>query len=141
MGLIHQDSKSFHWRTYSSVNVNADGAVIIADPDNPSKPLREKDGKLAVRSLARQENGQPRFRRYITDTKRGKPFRIQQSTKLCDIDDRDHRSKDDLAVLILAKKKEDQIRAWELAAGSGDIEEKPNGNLTVAEFFNTVFRV
>ena len=42
MGLIHQDSKSFHWRTYSSVNVNADGAVIIADPDDPSKPLREK---------------------------------------------------------------------------------------------------
>ncbi len=139
MGLIHQDNKSFHWRTYSSVNVNADGAVIIADPDDPSKPLREKDGKLAVRSLARQENGQPRFRRYITDTKSGKPFRIQQSTKLCDIDDRDHRSKDDLAVLILAKQKEDQIKAWELAAGNGDTEEKPNGNLTVKEFFETIY--
>jgi len=139
MGLIHEDSKSFHFRVYSSVNVNADGAVIIADPDDPSKPLREKDGKLAVRSLARQENGQPRFRRYITNTKSGKPFRIQQSTKLVDKDTGDHRRKDDLAVLILAKKKEDQIKAWELAAGNGDIEEKPNGNLTVAEFFNTVY--
>jgi integrase len=139
MGLISENENAFWWRAYSSVNINRDGAVIIADPDDPSKPLREKDGKLAVRSLARQENGQPRFRRYITDTKSGKPFRIQQSTKLVDKDDGDHRRKDDLAVLILAKQKETQIQAWELAAGNGDIEERPNGNLTVAEFFNTVY--
>ncbi len=139
MGLIAENENAFWWRAYSSVNINRDGAVIIADPDDPSKPLREKDGKLAVRSLARQENGQPRFRRYITDTKSGKPFRIQQSTKLVDKDDGDHRRKDDLAVLILAKQKETQIQAWELAVGNGDIEERPNGNLTVAEFFNTVY--
>jgi hypothetical protein len=87
MGLIHEESNAFFWRAYSSVNLNADGAVIIADPDDPSKPLREPNGKLAVRLLSRTANGQPRFTRYLTTTASGKPFRIQQSTKLIDKDD------------------------------------------------------
>jgi integrase len=138
LGLIYEESNAFFWRAYSSVNLNADGAVIIADPDDPSKPLREPNGKLAVRSLSRTANGQPRFKRYLTTTASGKPFRIQQSTKLVDKDDRDHRKKDDLSVLILAKKKQDQIKAWELAAGNGDVD-TPNSNLSVTEFFETVY--
>jgi integrase len=138
MGLIYEESNAFFWRAYSSVNLNADGAVIVADPDDPSKPLREPNGKLAVRSLARTADGQPRFKRYLTSTASGKPFRIQQSTKLVDKDNRDHRTKDSPDVIILAAQKAKEITAWELAAGNGDVN-TPNSNLSVGEFVETVY--
>src|ERR1700730_4850048 len=139
MGLIYEDSNAFFWRAYSSVNINADGAVITADPDDPSKPLREPNGKLAVRSLSRPVDGQPRFKRYLTTTKSGKPFRIQQSTKLVDKDDRDHTSTKSPDVLILAANKAKQIAEWERNAGNGEDVETPNGNLTVTDFVETVY--
>jgi integrase len=138
MGLIYEESNAFFWRAYSSVNLNADGAVIVADPDDPSKPLREPNGKLAVRSLVRTVDGQPRFKRYLTSTASGKPFRIQQSTKLVDKDNRDHRTKDSPDVIILAAQKAKEITAWELAAGNGDVD-TPNSNLSVGEFVETVY--
>jgi integrase len=138
MGLIYEESNAFFWRAYSSVNLNADGAVIVADPDDPSKPLREANGKLAVRSLARTGDGQPRFKRYLTSTASGKPYRIQQATKLVDKDDRDHATAKSPDVIILAANKAKQIKQWELDAGNGDVD-APNSNLSVGEFVETVY--
>jgi integrase len=138
MGLIYQDANAFHWRCYSSVNINADGAVIIAGENG--KPLRENDSRrtLAVRSLSRPVDGQSRFKRYLTATASGKPYRIQQSTKLVDKDDRDHATAKSPDVIILAANKAKQIKQWELDAGNGAVD-VPNSNLSVGEFVETVY--
>src|SRR6266704_6207606 len=85
MGSIYQQQQNqnaFYFRRYSSVNIT-NGAAII--DDGTGEPLRESTGQLAVRSLGKAEDGQPKFRRLVSQS--GKPTRLQQSIKLCDRDE------------------------------------------------------
>src|SRR5439155_136031 len=89
MGSIYtqqQNQNAFYFRRYSSVNI-LNGNPII--DDGTGQPLRETTGpnagRLAIRSLGKAEDGQPKFRRLLSQT--GKPVRIQQSVKLCDKDE------------------------------------------------------
>lgn len=68
----------------------------------------------------------------------GKVLRKQQSVMLVRQDDGLHKSKSSTAVLLLANAKVAEIERWEAAAASGE-ERKPNGNMTVADFFNNIF--
>src|SRR5439155_19769052 len=82
MGSIYQQQQNqnaFYFRRYSSVNIT-NGAAIIDDATG--EPLRESTGQLAVRSLGKAEDRQPKFRRLLTQS--GKPIRLQQCIKLCD---------------------------------------------------------
>jgi integrase len=91
-----------------------------------------------VRSLGRAEDGQPKFRRLVSQS--GKPIRLQQSIKLCDRDE-EHKTKNSLAVLILAQRLDQQIDSWEADADKADGTEElcPCGDMPVANFFETVF--
>ena len=93
---------------------------------------------LAVRSLGKAEDGQPKFRRLVSQS--GKPTRLQQSIKLCDRDE-EHKTKNSLAVLILAQRLDQQIDSWESDADKADGTEelRPCGDMPVANFFETVF--
>ena len=138
MGSIYQQQQNqnaFYFRRYSSVNIT-NGAAII--DDGTGEPLRESTGQLAVRSLGKAEDGQPKFRRLLSQS--GKPIRLQQSIKLCDRDE-EHKTKNALAVLILAQRLDQQIDSWESDADKADGTEelRPCGDMPVANFFETVF--
>src|SRR5438876_6416724 len=85
--------------------------------DGTGEPLRESTGQLAVRSLGKAEDGQPKFRRLLSQS--GKPTRLQQSIKLCDRDE-EHKTKNALAVLILAQRLDQQMDSWEADADKAD---------------------
>jgi hypothetical protein len=68
----------------------------------------------------------------------GKAPRKQQSVMLARKDDSQYRSKSSPAVLQLQADKLHQIEQWERLYTCGE-ERPPDGNMTVAEFFNTVF--
>ena len=71
----------------------------------------------------------------------GKPMRTQQSVKLVRKDDTLNKTARSTNVLLLANAKEAQIKAWEgRAASSTPGEEmRPSDDMTIAEFFDTVF--
>ena len=142
MGSIYtqqQNQNAFYFRRYSSVNI-LNGNPII--DDGTGQPLRETTGpnagRLAIRSLGKAEDGQPKFRRLLSQT--GKPVRIQQSVKLCDKDEQ-HQTEKSLAVLILAQRLDQQIDSWEADADKADGTEelRPCGDTPVSVFFETVF--
>src|SRR5437899_335953 len=138
MGSIYQQQQNqnaFYFRRYSSVNITSGAAII---DDGTGEPLRESTGQLAVRSLGKAEDGQPKFRRLVSQS--GKPTRIQQSVKLCDRDE-EHKTTNALAVLILAQRLDQQIDSWEADADKADGTEelRPCGDTPVSVFFETVF--
>ena len=71
---------------------------------------------------------------------KGKPIRRQQSIQLVRKDDTLNKSEKSTNVLLLANAKEAQIRAWEQGAATyiGG-EQRPDGDMTVTEFVETVF--
>jgi len=71
----------------------------------------------------------------------GKPMRTQQSVKLVRKDDTLNKTARSTNVLLLANAKEAQIKAWEgRAASSTPGEEmRPSDDMTIADFFDTVF--
>jgi integrase len=95
-----------------------------------------------------ERNGAFHLRTYsIVDIATGQPLRLdangkaprkQQSVMLVRKDDGQYRFKSSPAVLGLMKEKIQQIEQWEHLLASGE-ERPPDGNMTVAEFFNTVF--
>jgi integrase len=96
----------------------------------------EKNGAFHLRVYSTvnvNENGQP----FKLDSN-GKSPRKQQSVMLARKDDGQYRSTSSRAVLELQAAKLKQIETWEALASSGE-ERPPDGNLTVAEFYNTVF--
>src|SRR5438034_482973 len=108
---------------------------------NTEIELKALDRKLVpdhIVPLAKAEDGQPKFRRLLSQT--GKPVRIQQSVKLCDKDDQ-HQTEKSLAVLILAQRLDQQIDSWEADADKADGTEelRPCGDTPVSVFFETVF--
>jgi hypothetical protein len=68
----------------------------------------------------------------------GKIIRKQQSVMLVRKDDRLHKTKTSTAVLLLANAKVAEIERWEAAIGTPD-ERKPDGNMTVSDFYEQVF--
>jgi integrase len=136
MGAIYEHHKAFFWRVYSSVNVQT-GSPIIDSGDGT--PLRE-NGRLAVRSLARQPDGQPRFRRLVSAA--GKPIKLQQSVKLADVDTEHYWADEEktvgsLALNILAQQKDKQITKWEKAGAN--VRVRPDAETLIDTFFNTVY--
>ena len=95
----------------------------------------EKNGAFHLRaySTVHITTGQP-----LKLDSNGKAPRTQQSVMLARKDDGQYRSKSSLAVLDLQKAKLEQIEQWERLFSSGE-ERPPDGNMTVAEFYNTVF--
>ena len=95
----------------------------------------EKNGAFHLRAYSTVQiaNGQP-----LKLDANGKAPRTQQSVMLVRQDDSAHRSKTSPAVLDLTKAKIQQIEQWERLFSSGE-ERPPDGTLTVAEFYNTVF--
>jgi len=68
----------------------------------------------------------------------GKIIRKQQSVMLVRKDDRLHKTKTSTAVLLLANAKVAEIERWEASIGTPD-ERKPDGNMTVADFYEQKF--
>src|SRR2546426_1547093 len=142
MGSIYtqqQNQNAFYFRRYSSVNI-LNGNPII--DDGTGQPLRETTGpnagRLAIRSLGKAEDGQPKFRRLLSQT--GKPVRIQQSVKLCDKDEQ-HQTEKSLAELILGQPVYQPIDSWEADAHKTDVTEefRPCRDTPLSGVFETVF--
>ncbi len=71
----------------------------------------------------------------------GRPLteRKQQKIKIARRDDRDFRSERSSALDVLADEKRAEILKWEAAALDDDDEATPQGDISVADFFNDVF--
>jgi integrase len=136
MGFTYLQSGSWNHRMYASVNI-ATGNPII--DDGTGKPLRAEDGSLAARSLGRAKEGQPKFRRLISQA--GKPIKVQQSLKLVERDDDRHKSERSTAVLLRIQQLQERVDAWEADAARNDGTEelRPDNSMTVAAFFSEVF--
>ena len=95
----------------------------------------EKNGAFHLRaySTVHITTGQP-----LKLDSNGTVPRKQQSVLLARKDDSLYRFKSSPAVLDLQKEKIQQIEQWERLFSSGE-ERPPDGNMTVAEFYNTVF--
>ena len=97
--------------------------------------LLEKNGAFHLRAYSTVDisTGQP-----LKLDSNGKAPRTQQSVMIARKDDGLYRFKSSPAVLELMKEKIQQIEHWEHLADTGE-ERPPDGNMTVAEFYNTVF--
>jgi integrase len=95
----------------------------------------EKNGAFHLRaySIVDITTGQP----HKLDAN-GKIPRTQQSVMLARKDDDQFASKTSPAVQRLAADKQEQIKQWERLFESGE-EHPPDGNLSVSEFYNTIF--
>jgi integrase len=124
MATVQTVNGAHHLRIYSSVNINANGALIV--DDGAGKPKRLPDGKLVIGQGERLLN------------KSGQPVRLQQSIKLVDQDDGLHKNDNSPAVSRLRAAKEEEIQTWEAAAESGE-DRRPDADMTVAEFFYRIF--
>ena len=127
MATILTNHGAHHLRLYSSVNINANGALIVDDGTGSGKPLRSKNGGLAVGDNSN---------RLLTPT--GQPVRIQQSTVLVNQDAGAHKTANSPAVLRLMAARIEEIEAWEAAADDSG-ERRPDGEMLVRDFFLNVF--
>src|SRR2546427_2833720 len=109
--------------------------MLVFGEGNQMAYLLEKNGAFHLRTYSTVDisTGQP-----LKLDSNGKAPRTQQSVMLARKDDGQYRSKSSLAVLDLQKAKLEQIEQRERLFSSGE-ERPPDGNLTVAEFYNTVF--